>query len=210
MIHFKYRSELEQDARLSRTMFLDRAEQFYHRLGWDVTMDHNGEERDEYDALNPLYIVVENQDGEHEGSMRFLPTTGRTMINEHFLQVTGGKEIVSPFIWECTRFCVGRWANRRTAAKLLAAGGKLMREYKLNQFIGVFDERMERVYRLLGSEPIVIGRQTCNESNIGVGLWSFDLETYQRLLKRAGITAEEMELSFVNSRLTSRAVEEIA
>ena len=34
-------------------------------------------------TLNPLYVIWEIPDGSHGGSMRFLPTSGRTMVHEH-------------------------------------------------------------------------------------------------------------------------------
>lgn len=49
-------------------MFRDRAAQFKTRLKWQVDVDENGFERDEYDALNPIYVVLENNLGRHEGS----------------------------------------------------------------------------------------------------------------------------------------------
>ena len=67
-------------------MFRDRAAQFKDRLDWDVTVDENGWEVDEYDRLNPLYIIWENAEGRHGGSVRIMPTVGRTMTNEHFLR----------------------------------------------------------------------------------------------------------------------------
>jgi acyl homoserine lactone synthase len=39
-------------------MFRDRAAQFHHRLGWDVRLDDMGLEFDQYDAHNPLYIII--------------------------------------------------------------------------------------------------------------------------------------------------------
>ena len=39
-------------------MFRDRASQFKTRLKWQVDVDENGFERDEYDALNPLYVMA--------------------------------------------------------------------------------------------------------------------------------------------------------
>ena len=68
--------------------------------------------------LNPLYIIWEDADGRHGGSMRIMPTVGRTMTNEHFLHLTDGVRIASPLIWECTRFCLapGASAERRGGA----------------------------------------------------------------------------------------------
>ena len=96
MIRFIYGDELERFPYLKHTMFLDRVEQFKTRLDWDVTVDEAGEEIDEYDALNPLYVIWEGADGRHCGSMRGLPTVGRTMTSEHFRHLTDGVHIASP------------------------------------------------------------------------------------------------------------------
>ncbi len=87
MLRYLYADQLHQRPKLRDTMFRDRADQFKARLGWDVTIDENGYERDAYDDLNPLYVIWEQADGTHGGSMRFLPTTGRTMVNEHFTDI---------------------------------------------------------------------------------------------------------------------------
>jgi len=86
MIRYLYADQLSQFPKLADSMFKARADQFKTRLGWDVTVDENGHERDQYDDVNPLYLIWENADGSHGGSLRLLPTTGRTMVNEHFTQ----------------------------------------------------------------------------------------------------------------------------
>ena len=124
MLRYVYASDLEDHPKLAATMFRDRADQFKTRLGWDVTVDENGFERDEYDGLNPLYVIWEEPDGSHGGSMRFLPTTGRTMVNDHFSDLISGP-INSPSIWECTRFCLTRGAGSHVAAALMLGGGEI-------------------------------------------------------------------------------------
>ena len=84
MIRFIYAEQLSRSPVLSETMFRDRAIQFKHRLKWEIQVDQNGWELDEYDALNPLYIIWEDANGRHGGSLRIMPTVGRTMTNEHF------------------------------------------------------------------------------------------------------------------------------
>lgn len=199
MINFAYSKSLSRLNRLSHGMFTDRAKQFSERLGWDVTVSCNGEERDEYDLLNPLYVIISDVCGRHAGSMRFLPTTGRTMVNEHFTCVTDGVKITSPFIWECTRFCVSDTADRRTSARLMAAGAKLMQEFALQHFVGVFDRRMETIYKRLGASPTVVGRKGNGRDEVGVGLWEFNPSGYLDLLEKSGLTDTEMELFLVNS-----------
>lgn len=124
MLRYIYGHDLQNHPKLARSMFQDRADQFRTRLGWDVNVNHLGEERDQYDDLDPLYVIWQNQDGGHGGSMRFLPTTGRVMVNEIFGHLTGVAPISSPLIWECTRFCLSRGAEPTVAAALMLGGGK--------------------------------------------------------------------------------------
>ena len=115
--------------------------------------DENGWEVDEYDRLNPLYIIWENAEGRHGGSVRIMPTVGRIMTNEHFLDLTGGVAIRSPLIWECTRFCLAPDAPVGVAAALLAAGVELGLRFGLEQAVGVIYAKTVPLYRRIGSEP---------------------------------------------------------
>ncbi|MEM1429534.1 MAG: acyl-homoserine-lactone synthase [Pseudomonadota bacterium] len=191
MLRYVYGHDLSQFPTLAHTMFTDRAEQFRHRLGWDVTVDDAGHETDEYDALDPLYIIWEAPDGSHGGSMRFLPTVGRTMINEHFSHLTDGVHIESPLIWECTRFCLSPRATggqaRKTAGALVLGAGEMMERAALEHYVGVFDARMERIYRHYGVEPEVIGSEGEGRARIGVGLWRMRPEAWEPTLARLGI-----------------------
>ena len=196
MIRFLTGDELETHPTLARTMFIDRATQFSKRLRWEVTVDQDGGERDEYDTLNPLYVILENSDGEHAGSLRFLPTTGKTMVNDHFTHLTDGVKIQSPYIWECTRFCVSPTSDRRAAAKLLTAGAFIMKECCIDHFVGVFDDRMERIYRVIGANPTVLGRQKAQQGSIGIGLWEFNDNQYRQLLTKASLSPQELDWFF--------------
>lgn len=196
MLRYIYADQLDQFPRLADTMFRDRACQFRDRLNWEVSVDENGHERDEYDDLNPLYVIWERPDGTHGGSMRFLPTTGRTMVNDHFLELTDGVAIQSPVIWECTRFCLAKGAEPRVAAALMLAGGELMRHFGVEHFVGVFDARMIRIYRLIGSSPEVLGTSGTGRDAISVGLWEFTNDARARVLRRAGLTSQISELWF--------------
>ncbi|MEO0938159.1 MAG: acyl-homoserine-lactone synthase [Pseudomonadota bacterium] len=200
MLRYVYARDLHAFPLLSETMFKDRADQFKTRLGWDVTVDARGFERDQYDALNPLYVIWEEADGTHGGSMRFLPTTGRTMVNEHFSDVMGGGTVRSGKIWECTRFCLARGASSHVAAALMLGGGELMQNFGVEHFVGVFDARMVRIYRMIGSSPDVLGSTGTGRDQISVGLWHFDEAAAAQVAQRAGISAAQsrhwFDLSF--------------
>ncbi|SIS83305.1 acyl homoserine lactone synthase [Roseivivax lentus] len=187
MIRYLYASELARHPGLARTMFRDRADQFRTRLGWEVELDASGEERDAYDAMNPLYVIWERADGSHGGSMRLMPTTGDTMINDHFGHLTGGVRIESALIWECTRFCLARDTDPGAAAALMLAGGEVMQGFGVEHFVGVFDARMVRIYNRIGAAPEVLGSEGEGRARISVGLWSFSPEARARVAASAGI-----------------------
>jgi acyl homoserine lactone synthase len=189
VIRFLYASDLEAFPALRGGMFRDRAAQFRDRLNWDVTVDAQGWERDAYDAMVPLYVIWERADGSHGGSMRFLPTTGDTMVNDHFLHLTQGVRIASPFIWECTRFCLAPGAEVRVSAALMLGGLELGLRFGLSHAVGVFDARMMRVYRALGWSPAVMG----SEGGVSVGLWAFEPEVRAGLLAKAGVSGEVVD-----------------
>ena len=190
MLRYLHADKLHLYPRLAQSMFLDRAHQFRTRLQWEVTVHADGAERDEYDGQNPLYVIWENIDGRHGGSMRFLPTTGRTMINDHFKRLTDDVEIRSPFIWECTRFCLAPNATPQVSALLMLGGVELGIGADLSHAVGVFDARMVRVYRRVGWGPIILGTEGKGRDAVSVGLWAFEESVRRRLLARAGVSDE--------------------
>ena len=196
MLRYIYGEDLHNFPKLRDTMFRDRAAQFKDRLNWEVRVDAKGFERDEYDSRNPLYAIYEQADGTHGGSMRFLPTTAETMVNDHFTHLTEGVKIQSPFIWECTRFCLAKDADTRASAMLMLAALEIGTGFHLSDLIGVFDARMVRIYRRLGWEPTVLGTSGTGRDAISVGLWECDADLRAALLKRAGVSAEAANLWF--------------
>lgn len=199
MLRYLYATDLHRYPRLARGMFRDRADQFRTRLGWELTVDQHGQECDRYDRLNPLYVIWEGPRGRHRGSMRFLPTTGPVMINEVFGRLTGGVPLSSPMIWECTRFCLAREAGPRVAAALMLGGGEVMTGFGLRHFAGVFDQRMERIYRAIGAAPEVLGSEGAGRAKISLGLWRFTPQARFRVAMRAGLSPALSRLWFTRA-----------
>jgi len=196
MIRYLYEDELKTAPLLKEIMFLDRVDQFKTRLGWDVTLEDNGYERDEYDSHNSLYVIYQKADGTHGGLMRLLPSTGRTMVNEHFSEILGSGDVRSPFIWEFTRFCLARNTEPRTAAALMLAGGAVMENFGVKHFVGMFDVRMVRIYGMIGASPEVLGSTGDGREKISVGLWFFTVEARMLVAQKAGISEAISELWF--------------
>ena len=207
MLHYIYAHDLHKFPKLRDTMFRDRAKQFQERLGWDVNVDEDGFETDEYDALDPIYVIWEMPDGTHGGSMRFLPTVGRTMVNEHFLFLTDNVRIESPLIWECTRFCLSPNADRRVTAGLVIAADDLMGQFALTSFVGVFVARMVRIYKTLGVNLEQLGTSGSDQDQISVGLLHLNPERRAKVLSRAGMTEQLAHQWFDNSFSASGSIQ---
>ncbi len=190
MLRFLTAEELGHFPRLRETMFTDRAHQFRNRLGWAVGVDERGWETDEYDALNPTYVIWQMPDGRHGGSMRFLPTLGGTMVNDHFSALAAGRRFYHPKLWECTRFCLAEGVPPATSAALMLGGAQLGVGLGLARAVGVFDARMVRIYRLLGWQPTVLGTDGEGADAISLGIWEFSEEIRRRMARKAGISPE--------------------
>lgn len=168
-------------------MFWDRGSVFKDRLGWDLETDEAGRELDAYDGMNPLYNIVTDEAGRHLGSTRLMPTTGPTMIADHFADLTGGVPISSATIWEVTRFFVSPKAGRRTAPALMWAGCDLAHRSGVNFYVGVTGAHMVRVFSACGWTPEVIGRGTSAEGDIVACLWEVSAAQVESLRVRAGL-----------------------
>lgn len=199
MLRYIFGRDLAHEPLLQASMHQDRADQFKRRLGWEVSVDQNGWERDEYDREDTLYVIWVMPDGTHGGSMRFLPTTRATMVNDHFAELLDGQVIDDPLIWECTRYCLRDGVPSRVAAALMLAGGELMRAFHLTHLLGVFDARMIRIYRMIGSSPQVLGSSGKGRDQISVGLWAYRHEDRQKVLRRSEVSSELSEYWFRRS-----------
>ena len=125
-------------------------------------------------------------------AFQVVPTTGPTMLEDHFSHIKGKGFIRSPLIWECTRFCIAPHAPRTTASLLLAAAAQLGHGIRLRHAIGVFDHRMARVYKRLGWAPTILGTQ----NGTSVGLWAFTPERLTDAAARAEVSPRTLSSSF--------------
>lgn len=203
MLKLAYAADLFRRPHLAASMFRDRAIQFRDRLGWEVEVDEWGHEFDQYDDLNPIYVILTDDiDGSHLGSARLLPTTGRTMLKEHFSDLTDGVQIESPLIWETTRFCLSpalrgdRRASVRAPAAIMWAGCELALRAGVEFYVGVFNAQLERVYRLAGWKPEILGRRWTPEGEICAGLWEVTEEVRDALARRAGTADQPVKVEY--------------
>jgi len=186
---------------LLEEMFRARKRLFKDRLNWDVTVDARGREMDEYDRLDPLYVIAVDDDGHHQGSCRLLPTTGETMLRDHFTRLFDGVVIESPLIWECTRFCVDSEAGttltphgvQKHTTELFCGMVETGIEAGIQQVVGVFDRRMIRIYSRSGWSPEVVGQSGEGRDAIFLGIWDVDEPSVASIREAGGLVGPVLE-----------------
>ena len=100
------RNSSPADGGILDSVFCLRAKIFRGRLGWDVT-ESDGRESDEYDRLDPTYIVATTDEGQIAGCARLLPALGPTMAANTFPQLlAAGRLNAHSAMIESSRFCV--------------------------------------------------------------------------------------------------------
>jgi acyl homoserine lactone synthase len=199
MIFNVYASDLIRHPALADQMFRMRARVFKDRLRWDVNVE-NGIERDQYDDMDPLYVMsIDDRSGRLRGAVRILPTTGRHMMCDIFNDFFDEPVLVqSPQIWECTRFAIHPdFEATLTPTGLNVATSELLlgvcdaaRASGVTQILGVSEVPMLRIYRRSGWAPEIIGR-SARPGTVAIfaGLWDVTREASQTIRARAGISA---------------------
>ncbi|MES2316851.1 MAG: acyl-homoserine-lactone synthase [Pseudomonadota bacterium] len=77
----------------------------------------NGEERDQFDRFDTLYVVAKADDGRISGCARLLPTTRPYLLGEVFPELMNGMAIpCSADVWELSRFCAIDFNKRSMSA----------------------------------------------------------------------------------------------
>ena len=74
-----------------------------------------------------------------------------------------------------------------------------MRNFNVDHFVGVFDPRMTRIYRMIGVTPEVLGSTGTGREEISVGLWHYQGEAAAQVTARAGVSMAQSAAWFARS-----------
>ncbi|MGQ7844428.1 acyl-homoserine-lactone synthase [Granulosicoccus sp. 3-233] len=130
---------------------------FRERLRWNVGSD-NGVEVDDFDALDPYYMVA-LEDGEATACWRLLPTTGPYMLRNTFQQLLRGEPLPEQRdIWELSRFAVLSPAQRfkgqihlnDVAFEMFDRLIQFADERRIRQYVTVVSTSVERLMKSNG------------------------------------------------------------
>lgn len=89
---------------------------FIETLGWEL-QTRNGEELDQFDRPDTVYVVSQDGHGQVNGCARLLPTNRPYLLGDVFPQLLNGLPIpCSDDVWELSRFAAIDFNNRTTSA----------------------------------------------------------------------------------------------
>lgn len=146
-----------------------RAKVFKGRLGWEVAV-LGGMEIDGYDALDPYYMEIREEEQPLRGCWRLLPTTGPYMLKDTFPELLHGHTAPEhEKVWELSRFAIDNTGARNTfgfANVAMNAMREVVRfadENGIAKYVTVTTTAIERLLRHAGIEmsrfgpPVQIG-----------------------------------------------------
>jgi acyl homoserine lactone synthase len=179
-----------------------RRKVFHDRMGWDVSVIRDWEV-DGFDALDPLYLLSIDDTKQIVGTLRLLPTTGFTMINDVFPELLPeGEPIVSPLIWESSRFAVDRDADvpigpngvSRATAELGLGMNAIGMQLGLTHVVTVYDALVHRALKRgdCAGEPMGPPRRIGGRLTYLV-LYEVGPETEETVRAASGIRGDVLE-----------------
>ncbi|MCV2887024.1 acyl-homoserine-lactone synthase [Ruegeria aquimaris] len=179
-------------------MFRLRARVFGDRLGWKVNIQ-DGKEIDEFDHLDPAYVVGLDPDGHVVAAVRALQTTGPHMLADVFSDILCGEPpIRSATMWESTRFCVDTQRLNRTkdrnsvsyaTCELMIGSLEYARKSGIKDIVTVIDPVMDRVLKRSDNAPYDYVGQTVPMGKVPAlaALLDTSEERVEKVRKFAGI-----------------------
>ncbi|MGL1920830.1 MAG: GNAT family N-acetyltransferase [Hyphomicrobiales bacterium] len=153
--------QLKENEFLYEQMFRLRTKIFHEKMGWDVKVNSDGLEIDEFDAGDVMYVVCLDKQMRLLGTARLLKTTSPTMLSTVFnCLISDGSTPNSPTIWESTRFAVdtenvSAIPNQKVnwvTGELLCGIYEFALENNVTEMVSVFDIFIERILKRAGCE----------------------------------------------------------
>lgn len=187
---------------------------FKERLQWDV-QSVDGEERDEYDALDPTYLLAVDEADAVVGSWRLLPTTGPYMLKDTFSQfLVGIDPPVDPLVWECSRFAVECDDGRKDClasvnhitSEMFCGLAEFSLERGLRAIVSLYDIRIARMLPRIGCPPKWSTRpQRIGNTSAVAGLFEVSAAALAAVRRVGGIEGSVIEPGLPLETIEARA-----
>lgn len=173
--------------RYAKAMFRLRYKVFHERLGWDVKTS-DGEEFDEFDDPDSVYMLATDEHDAVCGGWRVRPTTRHYMLGEVFPNLLNGAPMPRHRnVWEISRFAVDTSDRSRTAGfslgdtarALLTDTLKFAIDNHVTQFVIVTTVAVERLINGTGIVMNRFGPPTRIGRTLSVACW-VDIDAHTR------------------------------
>lgn len=210
----------DEFADLLDDMFKLRARVFGDRLGWEVEVK-NGREIDQFDHLDPAYVIGVDDEGHVVSCVRALQTTGPHMLSDVFQTILDGEPpLRSSRIWESTRFCVDTQRLTRdgtmrgvsqATAELMVGSLEFCMSAGVTDIITVIDPVMNRVLCRSDNAPYDYVGSTKQMGKVPAmaALLDCSVERIERVRAFAGLTgdvfATEAQIAHIRAQRAARA-----
>ncbi len=132
-----------------------------------------------------MYVVIAERENV-VGSLRLLPTTGKTMLSEVFRDTMVGDPIRDPHVWECSRVCYEPSTKLRqlqVSLKLIEGIREVAKRHDIRTLIGNFDDRMLALYRRAGFAFETVGQSDVFGPTVHLGRFDISPEVLTRVEK---------------------------
>lgn len=179
-----------------------RKRTFHDRLNWQVRTLRSWE-IDEFDALDPLYLISIGPNDNVRGALRLLPTTGPNMLADVFPELLpDGMRIESATVWESSRFSVDQEAAaersenllNRTTGELLIGIVEVGLIAGLTEVVSVYDAMFARILKRANCPAELIGKPARIGKVMGyAALFEISERMLENLRKASGINEPVIE-----------------
>ena len=197
MIDILTKAELLCSPSLYEAMHRIRFRVFSRRLNWDVSVE-SGLECDEFDKLDPYYLLAMDDEGCLVGTWRMLPTTGPYMLRSVFSHLLENRAPpCSRRVWEGSRFAVDcRYVGRRGLGALHKASAEIfcgVVEFcianDISEVVTVYDSRIARLLPRLGvSHKWISGQHRIGNTVAMTGVFDASNNMLGSIRRATGIT----------------------
>ncbi|WP_034993187.1 acyl-homoserine-lactone synthase [Beijerinckia mobilis] len=199
MLMTLYGYERDEKPELFTEMFRQRRIIFHDQKNWDVKVNEDNLEIDEFDRDDSVYLCVLGNNGELYGSVRLLNTLSEHMAVSVFNKMFPDIVIRSPTIWEITRFVVFNDqviqpnGISRTACELILGICQFSLEHGVTQVTSIYEASLHRVWRRCGVNKIILGHNHSTRPSIYFGLQDIHPALENNIRSMTGLT-KEMEV----------------
>ncbi len=146
---------------LLQSMFADRKRQFVDLFGWDVPVVDGQFEIDQFDNGHAIYIIAAGVDGQHEASMRLLPSTQPHVLGTLFPHLCAIGVPIGETTWESTRLCLpqrhGAERRRELRNALISTMVDVALERGIDRLTGVIPDPFRKEVLAMGWQAELLG-----------------------------------------------------